>query len=176
MAETASMSMELLGLEQLGAVYDAPDARRAARRHLENVLRTLTWIASIDAFQHWVYGVPRHSRDERRVSWLDIRRRFGSGIDWSGLDDAMAMQWIAQTHLFNHPFYYIEYGIAQLGALQVWRNYRRDPAKAIAAYRRALALGGKRPLPELFEAADVQFDLSPEMLRGLVADVMQSID
>ncbi|HZN41178.1 MAG TPA: M3 family oligoendopeptidase [Planctomycetota bacterium] len=175
MAETASMSMELLGLGQLGTVYDAPDARRASRRHLENVLRTLTWIASIDAFQHWVYGAPRHSRDERRTAWLDIRRRFGSDVDWSGLEDALAMQWIAQTHLFNHPLYYIEYGIAQIGALQVWRNYRRDPARAIAAYRSALALGGKRPLPELFEAAGVQFDLSPEMLRGLVADVMQRI-
>ncbi|HEU4418914.1 MAG TPA: M3 family oligoendopeptidase [Planctomycetota bacterium] len=175
MAETASMSMELLGLEQLGSVYDSPDARRASRRHLENVLRTLTWIASIDAFQHHIYGSPRHGRDERRTAWLDIRRRFGSDVDWSGLEDALAMQWIAQTHLFNHPLYYIEYGIAQVGSLQVWRNYRRDPARAIAAYRRALALGGKRPLPELFAAADVQFDLSPEMLRGLVADVMQRI-
>jgi oligoendopeptidase F len=175
MAETASMSMELLGLEQLGTVYDAPDARRASRRHLENVLRTLTWIASIDAFQHQVYGSPRYSRDERRTAWLDIRRRFGGDVDWSGLEDALAMQWIAQTHLFNHALYYIEYGIAQVGALQVWRNYRRDPTRAIAAYRRALALGGKRPLPELFEAAGVQFDLSPEMLRGLVADVMQRI-
>jgi oligoendopeptidase F len=139
------------------------------------VLRTLTWIASIDAFQHQVYGSPRYSRDERRTAWLDIRRRFGGDVDWSGLEDALAMQWIAQTHLFNHALYYIEYGIAQVGALQVWRNYRRDPTRAIAAYRRALALGGKRPLPELFEAAGVQFDLSPEMLRGLVADVMQRI-
>jgi oligoendopeptidase F len=175
MAETASMSMELLGLGQLGTVYAAPDARRASRRHLENVLRTLTWIASIDAFQHQVYGSPRHSRDERRNAWLEIRRRFGSEVDWSGLEDALAMQWIAQTHLFNHALYYIEYGIAQVGALQVWRNHRRDPAGAISAYRRALALGGKRPLPELFAAAGVQFDLSPEMLRGLVADVMQQI-
>ena len=83
------------------------------------------------------------------MAWLDIRRRFGGDVDWSGFDEAFAMQWIAQTHLFNHPFYYIEYAIAQLAALQNWRHYRSDRAKTIAAYRRALALGGSRPLPEL---------------------------
>lgn len=175
MAETASMSMELLGLEQLGAVYTADDARRAHRKHLEGVLRTLLWIASIDAIQHWVYGKPNHTRDERRTAWLDIRRRFGGEVDWSGFEDALSMQWIGQTHLFNHPFYYVEYGIAQLGALQVWSNYRKDPARAVAAYRRALALGGSRPLPELFAAAEVEFDLSPGMIRGLVDDVMQQL-
>ena len=174
-AETASMSMELLGLEHLGTVYPADDARRAYKKHLEGVLRTLTWIASIDAFQHWIYGAPGHSREERRTAWLDIRRRFGGDVDWDGLDDALAMQWIAQTHLFNHPFYYIEYGIAQLSALQVWQNYRRDPVRAVAGYKRALALGGSRKLPDLFAAMDVRFDLSAPMLRGLVADVMRSI-
>ena len=175
MAETASMSMELIGLEHLDAIYGAEDAARAHRRHLEGVLRTLTWIASIDAFQHWVYGRPQHSREDRRVAWLDIRRRFGGDVDWQGMEDALAMQWIAQTHLFNHPFYYIEYGIAQLGALQVWSNYRHDPKAAIGAYRRALAMGGTRPLPELFAAAGVRFDLSTPVLRELVADVLARI-
>ena len=174
-AETASMSMELLGLENLGLVYSADDQKRVYRKHLEGVLRTLTWIASIDAFQHWVYGQPNHTPDERRIAWLDIRRRFGGDVDWTGLEDAFAMQWIAQTHLFNHPFYYIEYGIAQLGALQVWQNYRRDPARAIAAYWGALAMGGSRPLPELFTAMNVRFDLSAASLRGLVDDVMERI-
>jgi oligoendopeptidase F len=140
------------------------------------VLRTLLWIASIDAFQHWIYGAPGHTAEQRRVAWLDIRRRFGGDVDWSGLEEALAMQWIAQTHLFNHAFYYIEYGIAQLGALQVWQHYRRDPQRAVAGYKRALALGGSRRLPELFAAMDVRFDLSTTMLRGLVADVMRSID
>ncbi|MEO6597964.1 MAG: M3 family oligoendopeptidase [Planctomycetota bacterium] len=176
MAETASMSMELLGLEQLGTVYSASDARRVYRKHLEGLLRTLAWIASIDALQHWVYAKPQHTGDERRTAWLDIRRRFGGEIDWGGHDDALAMQWIAQTHLFSHPFYYIEYGIAQLGALQVWSNYRKDPTRAIEAYRQALSLGGSRPLPELFAAANVRFDLSAATLRKLVADVMQKID
>lgn len=174
-AETASMSMELLGLEHLGVVYSADDGQRAYRKHLEGVLRTLTWIASIDAIQHWVYGRPNHTRAERRTAWLDIRRRFGGDVDWTGLEEAMAMQWIGQTHLFNHPFYYVEYGIAQLGALQVWSNYRKDRKGAIEAYRRALAMGGSRPLPELFAAAGVQFDLSAGMIRGLVEDVMQQL-
>lgn len=175
MAETASMSMELLGLEHLDAIYGHEDARRSRRKHLEGVLRTLCWIASIDAFQHWIYGRPQHSRDERRTAWLDIRRRFGGDVDWNGLEDAQAMQWIGQTHLFNHAFYYVEYGIAQVAALQVWSAYRRDRQQAIAAYRGALALGGTRPLPELFAAAGVDFDLSPRQLRALVADVVANI-
>lgn len=174
-AETASMSMELLGLEHLGRVYGDEDRRRTYRKHLEGVLRTLTWIASIDAFQHWVYGQPQHTRDERRTAWLDIRRRFGGDVDWAGFEQGMAMQWIGQTHLFNHAFYYIEYGIAQLGALQIWRNYRREPKATVAAYRRALALGGTRPLPELFAAADIRFDLSAATLRELVADITAQI-
>ncbi|MBX3465185.1 MAG: M3 family oligoendopeptidase [Planctomycetes bacterium] len=174
-AETASMSMELLGLEQLGVVYGADDARRAYRRHLEGLLRTLTWIASIDAFQLWIHERPRHGRDERRTAWLDIRRRFGGDVDWQGLGEAPAMQWIAQSHLFTHPLYYVEYGIAQVAALQVWRNYRRAPGDAVAAYRQALALGGSRPLPELFAAAGVEFDLSPRMVGGLVDEVLQHL-
>jgi oligoendopeptidase F len=175
MAETASMSMELLGLEQLGAAYAPDDAAAARRKHLEGILRILPWIASIDAFQHWVYGHANHSRDQRRAAWLEIRRRFAPQLDWSGLEDALAMQWIGQTHLFNHAFYYVEYGIAQIAALQVWANYRKDRGSAVARYRAALAQGGSRPLPELFAAAGVRFDLSATMLQGLVADVMTQI-
>jgi oligoendopeptidase F len=175
MAETASMSMELLGLEQLGAAYAPDDAAAARRKHLEGILRILPWIASIDAFQHWVYGHANHARDQRRAAWLEIRRRFAPQLDWSGLEDALAMQWIGQTHLFNHAFYYVEYGIAQIAALQVWANYRKDRGSAVARYRAALAQGGSRPLPELFAAAGVRFDLSATMLQGLVADVMTQI-
>lgn len=174
-AETASMSMELLGLENLGAVYSDDDAKAAHTKHLEGVLRILTWIASIDAFQHWVYGNPGHSREQRRQAWVALRSRFAPQIDWSGLEDALAMQWIAQTHLFNHAFYYVEYAIAQVAALQVWRNYRKDPQAAVTAYRTALALGGSRALPELFATAKVEFDLSPAMLRTLVADIMAQL-
>lgn len=175
-AETASMSMELMGLEHLGLVYAADDAARVRRRHLQKVLRTLTWIAAIDAFQHWVYATPAHSNEQRRTAWLDIWRRFGDTTDWSGIEPFRAMTWIRQDHLFSHPFYYIEYGIAQLAALQVWQQYRRDPARAVANYRRALRLGGSRPLPELFAALEVRFDLSATMLQALVDDVVAAID
>jgi oligoendopeptidase F len=171
-AETASMSMELLGLEHLDAVYANDDSKAAYRKHLEGVLRVLPWIASIDAFQHWVYGNPGHTREQRQQAWLDIRARFEPDVDYTGIEDARAHQWTRQPHLFVHPFYYVEYGIAQLAALQVWANYRRDAKAAVAAYRRALALGGSRPLPELFAAANVTFDLSPAKLRLLVADVL----
>ncbi len=174
-AETASMSMELMGLEELGSVYGEADARRARRKHLEGVLRILPWIASIDAFQHWVYGHPDHDHDERRDCWRQIRARFAPGLDWSGLDDALAMSWVSQGHLFGHPFYYVEYGIAQIAALQVWQRYRNDKASAVAAYRNGLSLGGTRPLPQLFEAAGVRFDVSATMLQRLVADVLAVI-
>lgn len=175
MAETASMSMELLGLENLTAAYTTDRAKTARKKHLEGILRTLTWIASIDAFQHWLYANQGHTRNQRRAAWVDIRNRFAPHIDWTGLQDAMAMQWVGQTHLFNHAFYYIEYGIAQIAALQVWRNYRSDKQAAVDDYRNACALGGSRPLPELFMAANVTFDLSQTMLQGLVEDVMKQM-
>lgn len=174
-AETASMSMELMGLEHLQLIYKPDDVRSVRRKHLESVLRTLTWIASIDAFQHWVYAQPGHQPEERRVAWLDIRRRFGSTVDWSGLEAECAMQWSGQTHLFQNAFYYIEYAIAQLAALRVWRNYRRDAARTVAAYRHALSLGATRTLPDLFAALGVDFDLSPATVHELVADVMEQI-
>lgn len=171
-AETASMTMELLGLEHLEAVYAPDDARAAQRRHLEGVLRILTWICSIDAFQHWLYANPGHDRDRRRTAWNDLRRRFAGSVDWTGLEDAQTMQWIGQTHLFQHAFYYVEYAIAQIAALQIWANYRRDPAAAIEVYRAALSLGGSRPLPELLRAAGAEFDLSAARLQRLVDDVV----
>lgn len=175
-AETASMSMELMGLERIEAAYSAADARYAHARHLESVLRTLPWIASIDAFQHWLYANPQHTHDERRAAWISIRGRFAPAVDWSGLEDAAAMQWIAQGHLFQHAFYYVEYGIAQLAALQVWRNFRRDPRGAVSAYRTALSLGGSRTLPELFAAAGVEFDMGERLMGPLVDAVVQRID
>jgi len=174
-AETASMTMELMGLEELAAVYGEEEAARRKRRHLEGLLRILPWIATIDAFQHWVYENPDHGHDARTQHWLRIMDRFEYGIDYTGYQDARAHRWTAQTHLFNHPFYYIEYGIAQIAALQIWQAYRRNPAAAVDAYRRGLALGGSRPLPELFAAAGVEFDVSEEMLRKLVDDIEQEM-
>ncbi len=174
-AETASMTMELMGLEKLAEVYGKEDAARSKRRHLEGLLRIFPWIATIDAFQHWVYENPNHDHEARKQQWSAIMDRFETGIDYSGYEDARAHRWTAQTHLFNHPFYYIEYGIAQIAALQIWQAYRQDPATAVTAYRRGLALGGSRPLPELFAAAGVKFDVSEEMLGRLVEDIEQQM-
>lgn len=170
-AETASMSMELLGLENVAVVYGEETAVRTRSQHLEGLLRILPWIATIDAFQHWIYANPDHDRAARETEWLRIMDRFEPDLDYSGLEDVRANQWTGQTHLFNHAFYYIEYGIAQIAALQVWQAYRRDPAAAIQAYRHGLSLGGSRPLPELFAAAGVKFDVSTSMLSELVEDI-----
>ena len=171
--EVASMSMELLGNEYIEEFYSKPDAQRARRVHLENILTILAWIATVDAFQHWIYTHPSHTREERRQAWADLMTRFGGGVDWSGLEEAQASLWHRQLHIFIHAFYYIEYGIAQLGALQVWANSRKDQVRALADYKKSLSLGGARPLPELFKAAGCPFDFSRKTLAPLV-DLVRS--
>jgi len=173
--EVASMSMELLGNEFVEEFYAAPDANRARRTHLEGIVGILAWIATVDAFQHWIYTHPGHSRDERATAWLALMDRFGGEVDWSGYDEARANLWHRQLHIFIHPFYYIEYGIAQLGALQVWANSKRDKAKALHDYKHALALGGSRPLPELFSAAGCRFEFDGATMKPLMTLVREEI-
>ncbi len=163
--EVASMSMELLGSEFLEEFYSAADANRARRVHLEDIVGVFPWIATVDAFQHWIYTHPDHMRDERRKAWLDLMDRFGGDVDWSGCEAARASLWHRQLHIFIVPFYYIEYGIAQLGALQVWANSKRNKAKALDDYKKSLALGGSRPLPELFSAAGCKFEFSAKTIQ-----------
>lgn len=167
--EVASMAMELLGNEFLESFYAVPEANRARRTHLEGIIGFFPWMATVDAFQHWIYTHPGHTRAERSAAWLALMDRFGGDVDWSGHEAARANSWHRQLHIFLHPFYYVEYGIAQLGALQVWANSRRDKAKALRDYRAGLALGGSRPLPELFAAAGCKFDFSTETVRPLIA-------
>lgn len=174
-AEVASMSMELLTFPQLDEFYTPEESARARRDLLENLATLLPWVATIDAFQHWVYTNPGHKRSERTDCWIDLNRRFGGDIDWSGHEDVLASLWHRQLHLFGSPFYYIEYGIAQLGALQLWRQSRRDPKAALANYKRALALGGSKPLPELFSSAGLNFDFGPETVRGLMEEVQTEL-
>src|SRR5262245_40171628 len=125
-------------------------------------------MATVDAFQQWVYTHPGHARQERAQAWLELMGRFGGRVDWSGYDEARTHLWHRQLHIFLHPFYYVEYGIAQLGALQVWANSRRDPAGALRAYRNALQLGGSRPLPELFQAAGCSLAFTAKAIRPLM--------
>ncbi|MBU6402844.1 MAG: M3 family oligoendopeptidase, partial [Verrucomicrobia bacterium] len=173
--EVASMSMELLGNQFLQAFYTGPDASRARHDHLENVILIFPWIATIDAFQHWLYLHPRHTRTERATAWTSLLDRFGGEVDWTGYEAVRAALWHRQLHLFLHPFYYIEYGIAQLGALQVWVNARHDPVQALRAYKRGLALGGTRPLPELFAAAGGRFDFSATTVKPLIHRVREEL-
>ena len=174
--EVASMSMELLGNEFIEQFYSADEACRARRVHLEGVVGVFPWIATVDAFQHWIYTHPEHTRGERRKAWLDLMDRFDGGVDWSGHEDARANLWHRQLHIFLHPFYYIEYGIAQIGALQVWANSKRDKVKALDDYKKSLALGGSRPLPELFTAAGCQFEFSAKTLRPLAKMLREELE
>ncbi len=166
--EVASMSMELLGNEFLQEFYAEPEANRARRMHLEGVVNVFPWIAAVDAFQHWIYTHRDHSRAERTAAWVELMQRFGGDVDWGGYERVRANLWHRQLHIFIHAFYYIEYGIAQLGALQVWANSKADKAGSLNAYKSALGLGGSRPLPELFAAAGCKFDFSRRMMAPLV--------
>jgi oligoendopeptidase F len=160
--------MELLGNEFLERFYAVPEANRARRTHLERIVNLFPWIATVDAFQHWIYTHPGHTRGERTAAWLELMDRFGGAVDWSGYEAARANLWHRQLHIFLYPFYYIEYGIAQLGALQVWANSKRDQAGALHHYKRSLELGGSRPLPELFKAAGCNFEFSRKAIAPLV--------
>jgi oligoendopeptidase F len=166
--EVASMSMELLGNEFLEEFYSTPEANRARKTHLEGIIGFFPWMATVDAFQHWIYTHVGHSRAERKAAYLKLMDRFGGDVDFSGYEEIRAHSWHRQLHIFIHPFYYVEYGIAQLGALQVWANSKADKAKALNDYKKSLALGGSRPLPELFSAAGCKFQFDAATIKPLI--------
>jgi oligoendopeptidase F len=173
--EVASMAMELLAAEGLGEFYGEEEVRRARRTHLEGIVAVFPWIATVDAFQHWIYTHPEHTVEDRRGAWERLMQRFGGDVDWRGLEEYRKNRWHRQLHIFIHPFYYVEYGIAQLGALQVWANAQVDGPGALARYRAGLALGGSKPLPELFAAAGCRFDFSRETVRPLLQRVRDEL-
>jgi oligoendopeptidase F len=166
--EVASMSMELLGNEFLEEFYPTAGANRARKTHLEGIIGFFPWMATVDAFQHWIYTHTGHARAERQTAYLQLMDRFGGEVDWTGCEAARACSWQRQLHIFLHPFYYVEYGIAQLGALQVWANSRANKAKALNDYKKSLALGGSRPLPELFSAAGCKFQFDAATIKPLI--------
>ena len=174
-AEVASMTMELFGDDHLDEFYSVDDAARAKRKHLEGIIELLPWIARVDAFQHWIYTHPKHTRTERTAAWLQLGERFEAAVEWSGYDDQRHSGWQRQLHIFCYPFYYIEYGIAQLGALQIWNTYKQDPARGLSDYRGALALGGSRPLPRLFEAAGAKLAFDERTIAPLMDRVGEEL-
>ncbi len=177
-AELASMSMELITMDHWDVFFPNPeDLRRAKLEHLEDIIETLPWVATVDAFQHWIYENPTHSVEERNEAWLQIFGRFSDTItDWSGLERFKAYQWQRQLHIYEVPFYYIEYGIAQLGAIGVWKNYKEDPKKGLEGYLNALRLGYTRPMGEIYAAANIPFDFSREHIASLMDFVRTEIE
>ena len=150
---------------------------RAKEQQLERVITIFPWIATIDKFQHWVYENPVHTNTERAEKWLEILTEFSSPeIDFSGLESYRLYSWHRQLHLYEVPFYYIEYGIAQLGAIGLWKQYKQNPEKAVANYVNALSLGGTKTLPELFKSAGLQFDFSPAAIKDLMEFVKTELD
>lgn len=168
-AELASMSMELISMEHWQSFFpDNNDLKRAKKEQLNDVLKGLPWIASIDKFQHWIYTHPQHTVEERYAYWLQISKDFGTGVvDYTGLENNLKRSWQPQLHLYEVPFYYIEYGMAQLGAIAMWRSYKQDPKQALENYKKALSLGYTKTIPELYKAAGIKFDFSPAYVKEL---------
>jgi oligoendopeptidase F len=177
MAEVASMAMELFTMDYWHVFFDdEADLKRAKRHQLERVITIFPWIATIDKFQHWVYENPGHTEIERAEAWMNILNQFSSSsVDYSGLMPYRNISWQRQLHLFEVPFYYIEYGIAQLGALGMWKQFRENKEKAIQNYTNALSLGGTRTLPELYKAAGLTLDFSPDKIRELMEMVSKEL-
>lgn len=180
-AEVASMTMELLTMPYWGAFYpNEADANRARRKQLEGTISLLPWIATIDAFQHWVYTNPTHTREQRAQAWLKLDERFGlqgHRVVWDGLEEERKFVWQRQGHLFGSPFYYVEYGIAQLGALGIWLiSLEQGEEAALTAYKKSLSMGSTVPLPQLFHAAGLPFDFGDETVGRLVKRVQSELD
>ncbi|TAE10082.1 MAG: M3 family oligoendopeptidase [Bacteroidetes bacterium] len=173
MAEVASMAMELFSMQHWDVFFTNKTELLQAKLHqLERVITIFPWIAIIDKFQHWVYAHPSHSVEERMATWQQIRAEFASSeLDTTGLENLLAHSWQRQLHLFEVPFYYIEYGIAQLGAIAMWRQFQQNGERALQHYKQALALGGTKTLPELYTAAGIEFSFEP----GYVAELMQFV-
>ncbi|HEY9008974.1 M3 family oligoendopeptidase [Ohtaekwangia sp.] len=176
-AELASMSMELISMDHWDVFFtDAEELKRAKRDHLEDLIETLPWVATIDKYQHWLYEHASHSPEERKREWNHIFDQFADTVtDWSGLQEAKDYLWQKQLHLYEVPFYYIEYGMAQLGAIAVWRNFRKDPAKGLQGYQNALKLGYMRSIPEIYKAANIRFDFSRSYIKELMDFVKEEL-
>ena len=174
--EVASMSMELLALPYINEFYNNDEVKRATQEHFQRILELLCWIATVDSFQHELYENPQLDIEGRHEKWQEVLNRFGDGglVDWSGLETEKKYQWHRQIHVFQYPLYYMEYGIAQLGALGIWLQAQKDPATALANYKHALSLGGSKSLKELFAAAELKFGMDEGTFKPLIAAISQN--
>jgi oligoendopeptidase F len=175
-AEVASTAMEIVSGEHYeGVFYSKQEARRSNWDEAVSNVKGFTWLATIDAFQHWAYSHPGHTREERKKAWLETWGRFCGLENYEGFEDSRAYQWHRQLHLYEVPFYYIEYAIALTGALGIWTRYRKDKKDAIESYKGSLSLGASRPLPELFRAAGLDWGFGASALRKSVAELQSAI-
>ena len=177
-AELASMSMELISMEHWDVFFkNEDDLKRAKKEQLDKSLKTLLWIAAVDKFQHWIYENPAHTVAERMDNWRIVIDQFTSKeIDYTGLDDVRTRGWQNQLHIYEVPFYYIEYGMAQLGAIAVWRNYKKNPEKALDQYEAALRLGYTKSIPEIYKTAGIEFNFSEAYVKELADFVKSELD
>jgi oligoendopeptidase F len=168
-AELASMSMELISMDKWDVFFDnEEDLKRAKRDQLRDVLKTLPWVAVVDQFQHWIYTNPNHTTEQRKIAWKEIIEPFGNNFtNWSGYEEALENLWQKQLHIFEVPFYYIEYAIAQLGAIAVWKNYRENPEQGFEKYLAALKLGYSKTIKEIYNTAGIEFNFSSEYVHEL---------
>ena len=176
-AELASMSMELISMDYWDVYFDnEADLIRAKREQLTDVLKTLPWVAVIDQFQHWIYTNPGHNAADRETAFKQIYARFGAGFaNWDDLDHEFGNLWQKQLHLFEVPFYYIEYAIAQLGAIAIYKNYKENPQQALQQYLDALALGYTRPMNEIYETAGIKFDFTQGYVEELATFIKNEL-
>jgi oligoendopeptidase F len=176
-AELASMSMELISMDHWDIFFtNDEELKRARREHLEDLIETLPWVATIDKFQHWLYEHPDHTHEERKKNWNLIFNAFSDTVtDWKGEEETRDYLWQKQLHLYEVPFYYIEYGMAQLGAIAIWKNYKQDKKKGLQGYRNALTLGNMKSIPEVYQAAGIKFDFSREYIKELMEFVREEL-
>jgi oligoendopeptidase F len=176
-AELASMSMELISYDGQDEFYkNKEDFNRAKNEHIEGIIKILPWIATIDKFQHWVYTNPNHTADDRKKYWLKLSDEFGTGtVDWSNYEHYRAYTWQKQLHLFEVPFYYIEYGMAQLGAIAIWKNYLSNKPLALKQYKEALSLGYTKTIGEIYKTAGIEFNFSAHYIRELMQFVKSEL-
>ncbi|MCS7073948.1 MAG: M3 family oligoendopeptidase, partial [Bacteroidia bacterium] len=180
-AELASMSMELMSMDYWTVFYDTPELlKQAKREQMYRTLSILPWVATVDCFQHWIYDNPNHTVKERNAAWISIYKRFyKDSVDWSGLDNYLSYLWHKQSHIFDLPFYYIEYGIAQLGAFQLWKLYKQSPERGLQLYQNALNLGYTKNIRNIYEAAGIEMNFSPKVMQSLfdfVLDELKELD
>lgn len=177
-AELASMSMELMTMDKWDEFYkNEEDFKRAKREQLEGIIKFLPWGITVDKFQHWIYLNPQATSEERNNKFAEIAKEYTySAVDFTDFEEVLKHRWKNQLHIYEVPFYYIEYAIAQLGALQIWKNYKENPKKAIEAYKTALSLGCSKSLSEVYAAAGIRFDFSEEIIKDLMNFVSKELE